>query len=366
MRVIILIFALSFSLRALAFLSGPISGGGAVSSVNGQIGAVVLTKSDVSLSLADNTSDLSKPISTLSQLALNAKLSKGSRTKFVIDNGDYATLQAAVDAAASGDVLVVGAKATSWGDVTFPAQKTLTILCLNAPYGASSEIGRLTYSPTSGANPTLNLINVARCFINGAGPVVTYGGTATSRFKIYESNIFNSSTSSSAIVINNSHATNGFYLEDTIVAMSSGNTSAPAIDTTSTYLPLRRVTISNGNAALKITSGSVSCDNCNMDYNRSGEVVLINGGSFVAGNGTLIANSHATGDGVKIANAASIFSYSNSGFSIPSISGYCVRGAGVYIYAYVAFSDSVLGAQNKKIQNTLTIIPYTITHAAIP
>ena len=46
---------------------------GAVASVNGQTGVVVLTKSDVGLSNVDNTSDLNKPISTATQLALDGK-----------------------------------------------------------------------------------------------------------------------------------------------------------------------------------------------------------------------------------------------------------------------------------------------------
>jgi hypothetical protein len=44
-----------------------------VSSVNGQVGTVVLTKSDIGLSNVDNTSDLNKPISTATQTALNLK-----------------------------------------------------------------------------------------------------------------------------------------------------------------------------------------------------------------------------------------------------------------------------------------------------
>lgn len=48
-------------------------GTGAVDSVNGQTGVVVLTKSDVGLSNADNTSDVNKPISAATQTALNAK-----------------------------------------------------------------------------------------------------------------------------------------------------------------------------------------------------------------------------------------------------------------------------------------------------
>ena len=50
-----------------------ISAAGQVTSVAGRTGAVVLTKADVGLSNVDNTSDASKPVSTATQTALNAK-----------------------------------------------------------------------------------------------------------------------------------------------------------------------------------------------------------------------------------------------------------------------------------------------------
>ena len=50
-----------------------ISAAGQVTSVAGRTGAVVLTKTDVGLSNVDNTSDASKPVSTATQTALNAK-----------------------------------------------------------------------------------------------------------------------------------------------------------------------------------------------------------------------------------------------------------------------------------------------------
>lgn len=49
---------------------------GAVDSVAGKTGVVVLVKADVGLSNVDNTSDLSKPISTATQTALNSKVDK--------------------------------------------------------------------------------------------------------------------------------------------------------------------------------------------------------------------------------------------------------------------------------------------------
>ncbi len=53
----------------------PVSGGGggAVDSVNGQTGTVVILKSDIGLGNVDNTSDANKPVSTAQALAIGAK-----------------------------------------------------------------------------------------------------------------------------------------------------------------------------------------------------------------------------------------------------------------------------------------------------
>jgi chromosome partitioning protein len=59
---------------SLAKWKNAAGGGGAVSSVAGRTGAVVLTASDVGLSNVSNTSDANKPISTATQTALDAKV----------------------------------------------------------------------------------------------------------------------------------------------------------------------------------------------------------------------------------------------------------------------------------------------------
>ena len=48
-------------------------GGGAVDSVNGYTGVVVLAKSDIGLSNVNNTSDVNKPVSTATQTQLDTK-----------------------------------------------------------------------------------------------------------------------------------------------------------------------------------------------------------------------------------------------------------------------------------------------------
>ena len=57
-----------------------VSGSSAISSVNTRTGAIVLSSSDVGLSNVDNTSDVSKPISTATQTALNLKANLASPT----------------------------------------------------------------------------------------------------------------------------------------------------------------------------------------------------------------------------------------------------------------------------------------------
>ncbi len=56
------------------------SGGGAVDSVNGQTGVVVLDKADIGLGSVDNTSDTAKPVSTATQNALNTGLARKQDT----------------------------------------------------------------------------------------------------------------------------------------------------------------------------------------------------------------------------------------------------------------------------------------------
>lgn len=56
--------------------------------MNSHTGAVVVTKSDVGLGNADNTSDANKPVSTATQTALNLKANASSLSA-VATSGNY-------------------------------------------------------------------------------------------------------------------------------------------------------------------------------------------------------------------------------------------------------------------------------------
>jgi len=71
------------------------AGGDLVNSVNGQTGTVVVTKTDVGLSNVDNTSDANKPISTLTQTALNTKeptITAGTTAQYYRGDKTFQTL----------------------------------------------------------------------------------------------------------------------------------------------------------------------------------------------------------------------------------------------------------------------------------
>jgi hypothetical protein len=58
-----------------------------ITSVNGQTGAIVLTKNDIGLGFADDTSDMNKPVSTLQQSALNAIIATVNQKQDILTSG---------------------------------------------------------------------------------------------------------------------------------------------------------------------------------------------------------------------------------------------------------------------------------------
>jgi uncharacterized protein DUF5907 len=109
-----------------------------VTSVNGDIGAVVLDKSDVGLSNVDNTSDASKPVSTAQQTAIDTKVTSNSaitgttKTKITYDTKGLVTAGADATTADIADstnkryvtdaqqTIITNTSGTNTGDQTLP------------------------------------------------------------------------------------------------------------------------------------------------------------------------------------------------------------------------------------------------------
>lgn len=107
--------------------SGGVSG---VSTVNGRLGDVILSKSDVGLNNVDNTSDATKPVSALTQSALNAKADGATVTAALATKQN--TLTAGLNISISGDTISAVAPVTS------VAGKTGAVVVTKADVGLSS------------------------------------------------------------------------------------------------------------------------------------------------------------------------------------------------------------------------------------
>ena len=144
---------------------------GAVNSVAGKTGVVILNKSDVGLSNADNTSDANKPISTAQQTALDLKANKSQSAWIAVSSflnswANYGTTPGGYSDASYfkdefGIVHLRGlVKNGTVGSVAF-----------NLPTGFRPEFIKVYSASSGGAYATLR--------VNPNGDVVPYTGANT-------------------------------------------------------------------------------------------------------------------------------------------------------------------------------------------
>lgn len=302
----------------------------------------------------DSASELWKP-STV-------KLTKGTKTIFCIDNGDYATGQAAIDAAAAGDTILFGVKQGGWGNLVIPAGKTLSLIGLNNPRypGTTIQIGSITFSPTTGANPNLNELHLANLYIlspAGTSPI-TFSGTAPARLRVTGCYIYSNTVT--GIVINNTDATfTSARFEDCEIQSSTATNTH--ISATSRYVTFNRCTFGNGNKVIDVVAGVVELSLCRLEVNSASAIVTASSTvapTFLSIGSCLIANSTTNGSGVALNKGAPALNFVNLSnvFTIAGTGGFCVSGTGTHAYSYPAFTGA-----NTKFQNTLTNVPLTTT-----
>lgn len=108
----------------LAWIDAPSGGVGAVDSVNGHTGVVVLAKSDIGLTNVDNTSDANKPISTATQNALNLKADASAVTVALATKQDLDADLTAIAGIAPTNDDIIQRKAGAWTNRTIAQLKT--------------------------------------------------------------------------------------------------------------------------------------------------------------------------------------------------------------------------------------------------
>jgi len=138
--------------------------GGAVDSVNGQTGAVVLDKSDIGLGAVNNTSDMDKPVSTATATALSGKQDAGTLTiksaTITVPSTQGGTLQhtqAISDAAVTNSskiMVMLGAA----GDADENEAEKLDVMALSAVPGSGTFTVTANFATRTAGAIKLNYI----------------------------------------------------------------------------------------------------------------------------------------------------------------------------------------------------------------
>lgn len=289
------------------------------------------------------------------------KLLKGKKTIFCIDNGDFATGQAALDAASSGDTIVFGAKNGGWGDLAIPTGMRLSLVGLQSERALSVQVGSISFSPATGVAAD-NEVHIQGLFIAASGSTcVTFDGSAPGRLLLSGCYIY-AGTANRAIEVNNAQAGSSFYMYDSVVN-GNGN-SATMIESSCPFTRIYRTTVSAGGLSIKVTGGLLELVHSQITLNKASEIVSVTGGVFNSSS-CLFTNSTTNGSGILIATGA-VFSQHDNLYSVATGTGYCVRGTGTHIYGSMFFNNSLAAAGNVKVQNTLTNIPYTLAFTLAP
>ena len=197
----------------------------------------------------------------------------GGKTHWVVQGGKYATLQAAVTAAAADDTIMVGPPALggTWADpatggTVFPAGKRLSVIGLTGHLAPLIDIGKVFFTVSSGLIINQNELYLRGLFINGSfvgSQGVLFSGTNPARLRLQECYIFNSGISGDCVVVENSGSSSSLYLDNCIVQTAATNTASVMVRHTTGYTLIKNGTeISGGGLnALTVAAGAVEVFN---------------------------------------------------------------------------------------------------------
>ena len=313
-----------------------------------------------------------------------------STTHFVIEGGAYATIQAAINAAAAHDVILVGPRVVnpadptetlSWGPAVFSPGKPLTVVGLGGDQVAEApRVDSVTFDVSSGASIALNTVVIKGLFINSNFSAITAGvnfqGTFPGRLRLQDCFVYNKSLiSGTAVRSANTNGSSTFFLDGCVV--QTGASTGIGVDHVSGFTSLRGETaIDRFEYALRCAAGTCEMIGARLDGTGAlGEVVRVLGGRVIATYCT-IRNDTPDSSGVNLVAAGSVFGAAFSTFTIATGTGYCVRGVvnSVYLYGSVTYSNSAVpgGAFNVKVQTgspanpLLFLAAFAVTQAFTP
>lgn len=283
------------------------------------------------------------------------KISKGEKSIFVLDNGEFENGQAAIDSAEAGSTLFFGPKAGGWGDIEL--KSGVDIMGIGHPMGDAIQFGKIKFAPESGnaGQNTCHLSNVFAFAGTAEDSSLEVKGTVPLRLRISGCYFYKGSGEGKIIDISNTQAGSSVYIDDSLTNSNSAFTGV-AMDVEIGYLKSKGLEITGGSKGLIVRSGLTWLTSPFIEYNKADHVIEVVGGTLSITRGGL-KNSFANSSLVQVDLGAQ-FKASYLEFDLAVGSGYAVKGEGAFVYNQISFPHVAgLNPRNVNIQNTLTIIP---------
>lgn len=296
----------------------------------------------------------------------------GTKVFMVVEGGQYATIQAAIDATPTGtnsvpaySVILVGPKANTgggasgtWGPAVLAANKSLMIAGLGGSQTSKSiRIDSLTLnSSAAGLNANLNENYVSGLYItsSSASSIVTLSGTGAIRLRLNACYVVNSGAGD-AVTNSNTSASASLYLDTCIVSAESA--TGIALKHSGTYTAVRNRsdistsaggTSANAGRSLTASAGVVEVyDSTVGGPSVPRPAVELTGTAYVSAGYTTIANASndAAARCVFVNSTTAVFAAGDASLALGSsvaVAGQVVSGTGTFAYGNITFSYSPL------------------------
>lgn len=295
----------------------------------------------------------------LSAVALDGK--KGNTilfTRTAANGGEYADLQAAVDAAVAGDVVVVGAG--SWGEVTLKAG--VSLMGLQPPLADEVVLSKLTFAPASGDAVT-NTVYIANLRISNntdVSSLVLGSLTAPVRatltgVRVYR-NLSSATVPMASCVSAVGDTTTSIYLRDCMFSHEGGQhaSTITLLSSSARYLDLNNCIFFEGGRSLDVTGGGMAAASSRFETASTVSAVRVAAGRTVTVGNCTVVNTGVGASGVELGNGATCVA-SNVGFNVSAGAGKAVlltSGAAMLLRANLV----AVPATNTSVSAGITVV----------
>lgn len=314
---------------------------------------VALALDVVGATATENTVQIESVIATLA-----TKISKGATVTFCIDNGDFATLQDAIDVTPVGGVVLVGPKwdnngeGTNWGDITLKGG--VDLVGLGAPQNSFVAVQSVTWAVTTGTVATLeNQVCMSNIIANNGINIV-----GSNSYRLRLDGIYSVVTGAiPAVNVTNGSAGSAVYARN---CLFNSHGTGPCVVFNGAYAPWTDCSIQGGDFAISVNSPTavLVLNRPDIEYNKATSIIQIEQGAVYMSLG-LLENDATNGSGVSVATGSSFTSFLNQ-YKIASGTGYVVNGTGDFSYDVMTFRGA-----NTNIQNSLTIAQLSTTPTVV-